>query len=88
LAVVDHEGEVLKRLGVADRQDAGRRVNNHGENSHLPFRRRVRAMPRFPRMRRLQKFATTHASVQNRFNRERSLCRRNLFKANRATALA
>jgi putative transposase len=39
-------------------------------------------------MRRLQKFASVHASVTNHFNTERSLSSRPLFKANRAAAVA
>jgi putative transposase len=78
----------LRDLGAADRQEAGRWLNNRAENSHLPFRRRERAMLRFRRMRSLQKFASIHASVTNHFNAERSLSSRPLFKANRAAALA
>ena len=54
---------VLKELGAADRQETGRWVNNRAEYSHLPFRRRERAMLRFRRMRSLQKFADVQASV-------------------------
>ena len=50
--------------------------------------RRERAMPRFRRMRSLQKFASVHASVFNHSNQERSLSNRNRFKLNRAAALA
>ena len=71
-------------LGASDRQETGRWLNNRGENSHLPFRRRERAMLRFRRMRSLQKFASVHASVTNHFNQERSLSSRPIFKANRA----
>ena len=81
-------GAALKELGAADRQETGRWVNNRAENSHLPFRRRERAMLRFRRMRSLQKFAAVHASVSNHFNQERSLSSRPHFKANRAAALA
>src|SRR6056297_1516727 len=81
-------GAAMKDLGIADRQETGRWVNNRAENSHLPFRRRERAMLRFRRMRSLQKFAAVHASVSNHFNQERSLSSRPLFKANRAAALA
>ena len=81
-------GAAMKDLGVADRQETGRSVNNRVENSHLPFRRRERAMLRFRRMRSLQKFAAVHASVSSHFNQERSLSSRPLFKANRAAALA
>jgi putative transposase len=44
-------------------------------------------MPRFRRMRSLQKFAAVHGSVLNYFNQERSLSSRHKFKANRAAAL-
>ena len=77
----------MKELGVADRQETGRWLNNRAENSHLPFRRRERAMQRFRRIRSLQMFASVHASVTNHFNHERSLSSRNLFKQNRAAAL-
>ena len=50
-------GAALKQIGAADRQETGRWANNRAENSHLPFRRRERAMLRFRRMRSLQKFA-------------------------------
>ena len=41
-------GAALKELGAADLQETGRWLNNRAENSHLPFRRRERAMIRFP----------------------------------------
>lgn len=44
-------------IGNEGRQETGRHLNNRAENSHLPFRRRERAMSRFRRMRSLQKFA-------------------------------
>ena len=81
-------GAALKEIGAADRQETDRWLNNRAENSHLPFRRRERAMLRFRRMRSLQKFASVHASVYNHFNQERSLYSRNKFKLNRAAALA
>ena len=81
-------GAALKEIGAADRQETGRWLNNRAENSHLPFRRRERAMQRFRRIRSLQLFASVHASVTNHFNQERSLSSRNLFKQNRAAALA
>lgn len=61
-------GAALKEIGAADRQETGRWLNNRAENSHLPFRRRERAMLRFRRMRSLQKFAAVHSSVHNHFN--------------------
>ncbi|WP_413875507.1 IS6 family transposase [Albidovulum sp.] len=81
-------GAALGELGIRDRQQTGRWMNNRAENSHLPFRRRERAMLRFRRMRTLQKFASVHASVFNHFNQERSLSNRNIFKLTRAAALA
>jgi putative transposase len=81
-------GAALKEIGMADRQETGRWLNNRAENSHLPFRRRERAMLRFRRMRSLQKFASVHASVSNQFNQDRSLSSRIHFKLNRTAALA
>ena len=81
-------GAAMKEIGNADRQQTGRWLNNRVENSHLPFRRRERAMSRFRRMRNLQKFAAVHSSVFNHFNQERSLSSREIFKRNRAAALA
>ena len=80
-------GAALKEIGAAKRQETGRWLNNRAENSHLPFRRRERAMLRFRRMRTLQKFASVHASVLNHFNQERSLYSRKNFKLNRTAAL-
>jgi len=50
-------GAALKEIGATDRQETGRWLNNRVENSHLPFRRRERAMLRFRPMRSLQKFS-------------------------------
>ncbi len=81
-------GAAMKVIGNADRQITGRWLNNRVENSHLPFRRRERAMLRFRQMRSLQKFVTVHASVHNHFNQERALYSRDNFKLNRDAALA
>ncbi len=81
-------GAALREIGAGARQETGRWANNRAENSHLPFRRRERAMLRFRRMRSLQKFAAVHASVSNHFNHERSLSSRDIFKLNRTAALA
>ena len=81
-------GAVLKELGALGRQETGRWLNNRAENSHLPFRRRERAMQRFRRMQSLQIFLAVHASVTNHFNLERSLISRSNFKLNRTAALA
>ena len=80
-------GAALKALGRGDDREMARWANNRAENSHLPFRRRERAMLRFRRMSNLQKFAAVHASVHNLFNIERSLYSRANFKLNRAAAL-
>ena len=81
-------GASMKVIGNADRQETGRWLNNRAENSHLPFRRRERAMLRFRKMRSLQKFASVHSSVYNHFNQERHLYTRRNFKLNRAAALS
>ena len=81
-------GAALKEMGNAKRQSTGRWLNNRAENSHLPFRRRERAMLRFRRMRSLQKFVAVHSSIYNHFNQERHLYSRANFKLNRTAALA
>lgn len=78
----------LRKLGSTEKQRTGRWLNNRVENSHLPFRRRERAMQRFRHMQSLQKFAAVHASVYNHFNQERSLASRDNFKLTRTAALA
>jgi putative transposase len=81
-------GAAMKEIGNADRQLTGRWLKNRAENSHLPFRRRERAMQRFRSLRSLQKFTAVHSSVFNHFNQERSLSSRHIFKQNRSAALA
>ena len=81
-------GAAMKVIGNVARQETGRWKNNRAENSHLPFRRRERAMHRFRRMRSLQKFVSVHASIFNHFNQDRSLSQRRHFKLNRTAALA
>jgi len=78
----------LEDLGIADRRETGRWLNNRAENSHLPLRRRERVMQRFRRMKSLQKFASVHANVHNHFNSERHLTDRQTYKTNRSNALA
>jgi putative transposase len=78
----------MKELGNAEKQEVGRWANNRVENSHLPFRRRERAMLRFRRMKTLQKFASVHANVHNHFNLERHLVDRQTYKERRSAALA
>ncbi|SHL87656.1 DDE domain-containing protein [Roseovarius litoreus] len=81
-------GAVMKEIGNADRQMTGRWLNNRAETSHQPFRRRERAMTRFPRLPSLRKFAAIHSSVFDPFNSERGLSSRQIFKRNQAAALA
>ena len=76
-----------RELGCAEKQVTKRWANNRVENSHLPFRRRERAMLRFRRMHSLQKFASIHASFHNLFNSQRSLSKCSTFKLNRDAAL-
>jgi len=77
----------MKVIGNEDRQETARWANNRAENSHLPFRRRERAMLRFRRMRSLQKFVSVHSSVHNHFNHQRNVERRTRFKDLRHAAL-
>ncbi len=78
----------MKAVGNAADQVCGRWLNNRAENSHQPFRRRERAMGKFRDVKTLQKFAAAHASIHNHFNQDRHLNRRDIFKQNRAAALA
>ncbi len=45
-------------------------------------------MAKFRDIKTLQKFAAVHASFHNHFNQDRHLNRRDIFKQNRAAALA
>ena len=81
-------GAALKDLGRGDDREMGRWLNNRAENSHLPFRRRERAMLRFRQMKSLQKFTSVHASISNHFQAERHLVDRQTYKLRRSEALA
>ena len=81
-------GAAMKVIGNLERQEYGRSLNNRAENSHQPFRRREGAMARFRDIKTLQKFASAHASIHNHFNKDRHLNSRDIFKQNRAAALA
>ena len=78
----------MKEIGNAGKQEIGRWANNRAENSHLPFRRRERAMVRFRQMKTLQKFSSVHAAFHNHFNQDRHLISRETYKAQRSAALA
>jgi putative transposase len=75
-------------IGNAGDQECGRWLNNRGENSHQPFRRREGAMSKFRDVKTLQKFAAVQASTFNHFNLDRHLNSRSVFKKNRSAALA
>ncbi len=77
----------MREIGNIDRRQMGRWLNNRAESSHLPFRRRKRAMLRFRRMKSLQKFALVHANVHNHFALERHLVDRQTFKQRRSAVL-
>ena len=77
----------MKVLGNTAKQDIGRWANSRVENSHLPFRRRERAMLRFRQTKSLQKFARVHADFHNHFNQERHLVSRQEYKTRRSAAL-
>jgi putative transposase len=74
----------MTELGCQEKQEVGRWANNRAENSHLPFRRRERAMLRFRQM----KFASVHGSIHNHFSQERHLVDRQTYKTRRSAALA
>jgi putative transposase len=78
----------MKELDNSAKQKGGRWANNRVENSHLPFRRRERAMVRFRQMKTLQKFSSIHAAFHNHFNQDRHLISRETYKAQRSAALA
>lgn len=77
----------LRELGCENKQEAGGRLNNRAENSHLPFRRRERAMQRFRKEKTLQMFTSTHSQIYNHFNGERHLVDRQTFKKFRSDAM-
>ena len=61
-------GAALRELGVSCHETDGRWINNRAKNSHLPQRRRERAMQRLRQMQSLQKFAVIHGLIHNHFN--------------------
>ena len=78
----------MKVIGNAANQICGRSLNNRAKNSHQPFRRREGAMAKFRDIKTLQTFAAVHASIQNHFNLDRHLSRRDIFKQDSSAALA
>jgi putative transposase len=80
-------GATLKNFGRGYDREMGRWLNGRVENSHLPFRRRERAMSLCRRMRMLQKFASVHASVYNQCPTERHLQNCDTYKQARAPSI-
>jgi putative transposase len=78
----------MRKLGNLHHCEMGQWKNNRAENSHLPFRRRERAMLRSRRTSTLQKFVSVHASFYNHFNSERHLVDRETCKIRHSAALA
>lgn len=78
----------MRELRLARKQETGRWINNRAENSHLPFRRRERAMARFRLERSLQKFSSVHSALSNHFKHQRHLTKRDQYKLQRQAALA
>ena len=62
--------DLLHERGINICHETVRHLNNRAENSHLPFRRRERAMSRFRSMRSLQKFVSIHSSDSIRTSSE------------------
>ena len=89
---VTNDGLRLRRGNARARMrgeaGGGRWANNRVENSHLPFRRRERAMTRFRRMHTLQKFSAVQASFHNHFGVERHLTSREQMEDLRSADLA
>src|SRR5680860_766788 len=69
-------GAAMNVIGNVANQECGRCLNNRAENSHQPCRRREQAMAKFRGMKTLQELAARHLNP------------RDIFKQNRAAALA
>ena len=80
-------GAAFREIEIADKQLCWGRSNNRCENSHLPFRRRERAMQRFKTVAALQKFVSSYSQIYNHFNQQRHLESRQSFKQKRTTTL-
>ena len=81
-------GAAFREIGISDKKLCGGRSNNRCENSHLPFRRRERAMQKFKSCAMVQKFTSYHAQIYNHFNHERHLESRQIYKQKRKTVRA
>ena len=97
---VDREGDVLvtddlrsyrtalDEIGNAGWQEIDCWANNRAENSHLPFRRRERAMLRFRSLTSVRKFNSVYAAFHNHFNQDRRLIGRRACKVRHSAAQA
>jgi putative transposase len=77
----------MKVVGNQAAQEVGRWKNNRAGNSHVPFRRRERAMSRFKLKRSLQEFSSIHSAIFNHFNVQTHLVSRSEFKIQREASL-
>jgi putative transposase len=85
----------LRSYSVAHRElmtevihDSSRYANNRAEQSHEATRVRERGMRKFKSMVQAQQFVTTHAAVQNLFNRGRHLVRAQHYRDLRVNAFS
>ena len=79
-------GAAMNELGNREKQEMGRWTNNRVENSHLPFRRRERAMARFSACAHSR--SSPPSTLRNHFSLERHLVDRQTYKERRSAALA
>ena len=70
----------LRELNLTHIQETRRYKNNQIENSHLHFRRREKMMNRFRSMQSLEKFTAIQSQIQNHFNHQRHIEKREHFK--------
>ncbi len=83
----------LKSYGVAQRellpdveQRQSRYLNNRGENSHRPTRRRERQMQCFKSRRQAQRFLSAHSFIYGHFRQRRHLLTALSYRMMRALA--
>jgi transposase-like protein len=68
-----------RALGLAARHKQGLRMNNRGEISHQPVRRRKRKMLGLRSTGSAQRFLSSHAAVQTTFDLQRHLVSRRVL---------